>query len=181
MRGRPVPSNLRLNIPDGAAGTRETLKHMRQLVQQGKTNLANRDLANRITAQVPQKHWHAELCAIFNFVRSKIRYALDTNDIETIQSAATTLNLGYGDCDDFAVLLATLCECAGHAACFVAVGFGPSIEYTHVLTIASGAGELPWLAMDATEARPCGWFPPGATCEIVAPVSALAESLIRGD
>lgn len=181
MRGRPLPSSLRLNIPDGIAGTRETLKHMRQLVWQGKTNLANRDLANRITAQVPAKDWYAEIGAIFNFVRGNIRYALDPNDCETIQGAATTLSLGYGDCDDFAVLLATLCECAGHPCCFTALGFGPAVEYTHVITLASGAGETPWIAMDATEAQPCGWFPPGATCAISCPITAAADSLIRGE
>jgi transglutaminase-like putative cysteine protease len=152
---------------------------MRRLVQMGKTNLANRALANRITARVPSKDFAGELAAIFEWVRGNIRYALDTNDIETIQSPAVTLALGYGDCDDFAVLLATLCECAGHACAFMALGFYHPGEFNHVLVIASGAGEAPWVSMDPTEAHPFGWFPPGAICEMLCPVSATAENLLR--
>lgn len=180
MRGQIIPSSLRLNVPDGARGTRETLKHMRQLVQDGKFNLATRDLANRITAGVPAKDWQGELCALFEWVRAHIRYALDTNDIETIQGAATTLDLGYGDCDDMCVLLATLCECTGHPCCFVALGFSAPGEFNHVVVIASGAGEQPWVGMDPTERRRFGWFPPGAVCEIVCPITMSAENLLRG-
>ncbi len=180
MRGRIIPSSLRLNVPDGAGGTRETLKHMRQLVQQGKFNLSNRDLANRITANVAAKDWTGELQAIFEWVRNNIRYALDTNDIETIQGAATTVALGYGDCDDFSVLLATLCECAGHPCCFVALGFSQAGDYSHVVTAASGAGENCWISMDATEAQPFGWFPPGVICELICPISATAQDILQG-
>jgi transglutaminase-like putative cysteine protease len=180
MRPSLIPSSLRLNIPDGAPGTRETLKHMRQLVAQGKTNLANRDLVNQITADVPGKNWICELSTILEWVRANIRYALDPNEVETIQGAAATLALGYGDCDDFCVLLATLCELAGHPCCFVALGFGAPGDFSHVVVIASGAGETPWYCMDATESRPLGWFPPGATCELICPISQTADGLIRG-
>lgn len=181
MRGRKIPSSLRLSVPEGAAGTRETLKHMRQLVQLGKFNLANRDLANSITAGIPQKDWLGELEALFNWVRKNIRYTLDTNDIEQIQSPAVTMALGYGDCDDFAVLLATLCECAGHPCCFAALGFLQPGEFSHVVVLASGAGESPWVCMDATESRPFGWRPPGQTCALFCPITPLAEDLIRGE
>lgn len=178
MRGQIVPHSLKFDIPEGAAGTRETLKHMRQLVQQGKGDLSNRDLANRICAYVPAKDWLGELEAIFQFVRGRIRYALDPSDIETTQCAVTTLRLGYGDCDDFAVLLATLCESMGHPCCLVALGFQEPGSYEHVLTIASGAGELPWVAMDATETQPFGWFPKDAICEMIAPITGASEDAL---
>lgn len=180
MPGRKAPSSLSLYIPDGPNGTRETLKHMRQLVQQGKLNPDNRYLANDITAAVPAKDWNGELCALFNWVRANVRYALDPNEVETIQSAATTIKLGYGDCDDISVLLATLCECAGHPCCFVALGFGAPGDFSHVVVIASGAGELPFVGMDATEGQPFGWFPPGATCELICPITPIGEDLARG-
>lgn len=170
----PPPSSLRLSIPDGAAGTRETLKHMRQLVQNGKHDQRIRDLANRIVSNVPAKDWAGELAAVFEFVRSNVRYSLDPNDIETIQGAAGTLALGYGDCDDFSVLVATLAECLGHPCCLVAMGFQQPNTFEHVMTFASGAGETDWYGMDATEPQPFGWFPPGAICEIVAPISETA-------
>lgn len=175
LRKRPEPSSLRLSIPEGAAGTRETLKHMRRLVQNGKHDQRLRDLANGIVAKVPAKDWAGELAALFNFVRGNVRYSLDPNDIETIQGAAGTLALGYGDCDDFSVLLATLAECLGHPCCLVAMGFHQPNCYEHVMTFASGAGETVWYGMDATEPHPFGWFPSGAVCEMVAPISETAE------
>lgn len=175
MRRSRTDNSLRLSIPDGRLGTRETLKHMRQLVQNGKFDLANRALANRITARCKGKDWIGELEAIFSWVRDNIRYSLDPNGIETIQGARGTVRQGFGDCDDMAILLATLCECVGHPCCFVALGFRQVGEYEHVLTCATGAGETPWIAMDATEAHPFGWFPKGAVCEMVAPVSETAE------
>lgn len=180
MLNRSPSPSLRITIPDGSAGTRETLKHMRQLVQLGKQDQSNRDLANRIVmaAGVPQKDWRGELAALLDYVRNNVRYALDPNDIETIQGAAQTLALGYGDCDDFSVLLATLAECIGHPCCLVALGFSSPGNFEHVMTFASGAGETPWLGMDGTEAQPLGWFPPGAICEMVAPVSETAEGAL---
>jgi transglutaminase-like putative cysteine protease len=181
MRGQLLPhSHLRLDVPKDAAGTRETLKHMRQLVQQDKFDLRNRDLANRITAQVPAKHWLAELGALLDFVRCRVRYALDTNDIETIQDSETTLRLGYGDCDDMAVLLSTLCECAGHPTAFAALGFQCRGEYSHVVVIASPAGEGNWEMLDPTEPQPVGWVPPGIRCAMLCPISETAENLLRG-
>lgn len=153
---------------------------MRQHVQQGKEDPANRYLANSITAEIPAKDWLGELRAIFDWCRANIRYALDPNDCETIQGAAQTVALGYGDCDDFCILLATLCECIGHPCCFAALGFQELGQFSHVVVIASGAGETGWICMDATEAHPFGWFPSGVICEMLCPVSRTAQDVLEG-
>jgi transglutaminase-like putative cysteine protease len=170
----------RAQIPDGAAGTRATLKQMRELVRRGKDTQELRHLANSIcmAAQVPAKDWRGELAAIFDYVQTNIRYSQDPSDIETIQGARETLQLGYGDCDDFSVLIATLAECLGHPCCLVALGFQQPGTYEHVMTMCSGAGEDCWVGMDATEARPLGWFPKGVICEMVAPVSETAAAIL---
>jgi transglutaminase-like putative cysteine protease len=150
---------------------------MRRLVQQGKWNPATRDIANQITATAAAKDWVGELAALFYWVRENIRYSLDPNDLETIQGAEQTLSLGYGDCDDIAILLATLCECAGHPCCFVALAFYPPGDFSHVVVIASAAGESEWICLDATEQFPFGWFPPGATSELICPITAAAQEI----
>lgn len=180
MQGLRLPPSLSCEIPEGAEGTRETLKQMRRLVRDGKTDLAMRDLAQQIIAGVPGKDWFGELCALLNWVRDSIRYSLDINDIEVIQGPATTVRLGYGDCDDLSILLATLCECAGHPCAFVALGFDAVGMYSHVLVLASGAGETAWVALDATEGQPAGWYPPGVICELICPITAAAESQLAG-
>lgn len=180
MRGLRIPPNLSLEIPEGAEGTRETLKQMRRLVQDGKKNLALRDLAQRIISAVPGKDWPGELAALLDWTRRTITYRLDINDLEVIQAPATTLMLGYGDCDDLAILLATLCECAGHPTAFIAVGFDDPGEYSHVFVLASGAGETEWIPLDASENEAPGWFPPGVTCALYCPITPVAQRRLEG-
>lgn len=157
-------------IPDGAAGTRETLKHMRELVRAGKLDPDLRDFAQRLVMDVRAKDWAGEIAALFDFVRSRIRYALDVRDVEVIQAPDVTLRLGYGDCDDKGVLLATLLETIGHRAWFCAIGFEGNGLFSHVIVLAAGAGEPPLVSLDATEWRPFGWFPPDATCLMIAEI-----------
>ena len=171
MRQLIVPPSLQIQIPDGPAGTRETLKQMRKLARLGKQNPANRDLANQLTAQCDEKAWFQEIRAIFAYVQKEIRYALDTNGIEVLQAPELTVELGYGDCDDKCILLGTLLECAGHPAKFVALGFNDQVrEFTHVIVMTSGAGETQWMALDPTEPNPAGWAPPGVCWEMEASI-----------
>jgi len=152
---------------------------MRTLVQRAKQDFSFRDLANLIVSQVPSKNWPGEIQAVFSFVQSHVRYSLDTNDVEVIQGPWQTLRLGYGDCDDMAILTATLLECLGHPCCFCAVGFGDQGDYSHVLVICSGAGETEWISVDPTEPYSAGWFPPNVTCDMVAPITTAAEDILR--
>lgn len=175
MRGLSLttpPPSLHLSLPESAAGIRETLKHMRTLVDQGKDDMAVRHLANQIVGHLPGKAWTGQMRAVFNWVRWHIRYTLDTNGTEVIQSAAVTLRLRYGDCDDFCVLLATLLEQLGYACAFCAMGFGPPGQYAHVTVLAELPGEVDPVSLDATENEPMGWFPPGVTCLLICPISA---------
>lgn len=164
--GQIAPTDF-YSLPDGRAGTRETLKAMRDLVRDGKRSTMMRHIAQRIVAHVPGKDWNGEIAAVFAFVQSHVRYSLDVNGIEVVQRADVTLGLGYGDCDDFCVLLATLLECLGHVCYFCALGFDDVLAYNHVICLCSGAGESDLVALDATEQQPAGWFPPNVTCAMI--------------
>lgn len=173
-----VPAALSLYIPNGRAGTRETLKQMRRLVELGKNDLGLRDLAQSVIAAAPAKDWRGELAALLDFVRARVRYSLDTNDIETLQGARQTLALGYGDCDDLGICLCTLCELAGHPCALVALSFDPSGDFSHVMVLASGAGETEFIPLDPSENEPAGWWPPGVTDALYCPITASAEQLL---
>jgi hypothetical protein len=166
----PIDAAVFFTIPEGGAGTRETLKHMRELARVGKSDPVLRHLAQSIVANVPGKDWLGELTALFRFVQGRVRYSLDVNAVETLQPARLTLTLGYGDCDDMAIALAALAESLGHVCYLCAVGFDEPGAYSHVLVLASGAGETGLVSLDATETRPIGWFPPGVTCAMLAPI-----------
>ena len=130
---------------------------MREFVRAYKKIPTVRDFAAKLIAHVPQKDFSGEAEAFHNWVRDHIRYMRDIRGVETVQTPAATIRLGYGDCDDKATLLATLLEATGHPTCFVAVGLQPG-RYQHVF-VETLIGKK-WVTLDTTEPRPAGWRPP---------------------
>jgi transglutaminase-like putative cysteine protease len=145
-------------VPSGAAGIKATLHIMRAMVRAGKKNLQLRDFAAQLTRHIPQKDFSNEARALFEYVRDRVRYVRDIHGVETVQTPDKTLQLGYGDCDDKSVLLATLLETLGHPTRFIAIGTRVAGMYEHVY-LETLIGRK-WVAMDATEPHAMGWFPP---------------------
>lgn len=157
------PSTL-MAIPSGPEGIAITLDKMRDFVRIAKVNPEIRALAMQIIADVPQKAWSQQISELFAFVRDKVRYVHDVNEVETVQSPEATLAMGGGDCDDKATLLAALLESVGHPARLVAVAFTGN-EFEHVFTETRyGPG---WMALDTTEPVAAGWSPPGVSARMV--------------
>jgi transglutaminase-like putative cysteine protease len=154
-----------LSIPDGVGATRETLKHMRDAVRRGVLDPQMRPTALKIVSGIPSKAFHSEVRRVFNWVRDNITYRLDATEVEQIHDAKITIAWRAGDCDDMCIVLATLLMCLGHTCRFIAVGFGERGDgmFTHVVLEVKPAGEGAWIALDATEPNPMGWFPPNAT------------------
>ena len=148
-----------MGIPTGAAGVKATLALMSQLVKEYKIHPAIRDMALRLTANLPQKDYQSELQSIFNYVQRHIRYTRDIAGIETIQTPAVTLQKAAGDCDDKSTLLAALLESIGFPTRFRAMGF--TGNYCHVITEVLLNGK--WLSLDATEPEKMGWAPGNST------------------
>lgn len=146
-----------MGIPNGKAGTLQTLKLMRGLVRKYKSNLHIRVLAQRITRNLPQKNYTLEAAALHKFVRDRVRYVKDINGIETLQTPIQTLNLGSGDCDDKSILVASLLESIGHPTRFVACGFAPYM-FSHVF-VQTKIGRK-WVSVECTEPYPLGKAPP---------------------
>lgn len=144
-------------IPSGAAGIRSTLHIMRAMVRANKKNLVLRDVAARQFIGLAHKDFRGQVSRLFEFVRRNVRYVRDIHGVETVQTPEKTLELGYGDCDDSSVLLATLLESTGHPTRFVAVGTRNPDQYEHVY-VETRIGNS-WIALDPTELRPMGWRP----------------------
>lgn len=133
---------------------------MRELTRQGRTNPTIRAKAIELTRGLKQKNWTGEIAALHEFVRDQIRYVKDIRDVETVATPETVLEIGVGDCDDKAVLLASLLESIGHPAMFRAVGFAPGV-FSHVY-VKTLIGRRPgrWVGLETTEPKPLGWEPP---------------------
>jgi len=136
----------------------------------------NADTAYRIgeqfTGKIPDIHQRAE--KIFVFARDTVRYTSDKNQFnfeEFAQNAdelATTIQdegVAYGDCEDYAVLLAVMYKGAGfrsaivmppnHAATLVYLP-----EYKKANQRLSIDGEPGWIWAEATGGNnPFGWMP----------------------
>lgn len=151
-------------IPDGPAGTRATLRAMRQFVKAGKEDYRLRQLALSLVGPLPAKDWWSEIQTLHAFVRDRIRYVRDIKGIETLATPDETLRIGQGDCDDKSVLLATLLETLGHPARFVAVALQPG-QYSHVL-VETKLGKN-WIPLETTENVPAGWYPAGVRARMV--------------
>ncbi len=147
-------------LSGGKAGVIQTARVMRDMVQVFKRDVELRSFALSLVEGLPQKDHAGEINTLFEFVRDQIRYVQDINDVETLQTPDKTLEIGQGDCDDKATLLATLLETIGFRTSFKLAGYHGN-EYEHVYVYVEGAGEA--LHLDATEPEPAGYEPPGAT------------------
>ena len=156
--------NFECRISEGIDGVKETLTIMRRVVRAYKKSPELIALAHIITNFVPFKNVKQEAIALFNYVRSNIRYVMDPVDVELVMTPDRLIEMGSGDCDDMATLLATLLECIGIRSRFVAVGFTPGeLSHVYVEGLIGDYAETAdgWYALDVTEPNPPGWKPSG--------------------
>lgn len=116
---------------------------------------------------VPEKSWKHEPVAIFNTVRSMVRYTRDIQNVDTYQHPLRTLEWGGGDCDDYSSLLAAL---------LTAVGYPVKLhimetknlqgkregDWNHISILVGIPPRAPtqWLPLDGSLKQPAGWYPP---------------------
>lgn len=155
-------------IPGGIAGVQATLSHMVSLVRQYKTDMTVRTLAMELTRQCGEKDRRCDLAALHSFVRDRVKYQYDVDGVETLQTPVQTLRLGQGDCDDKATLLNALAASIGFPTRFCAIGVRGG-DFSHVMAqVRLGAG---WInAETIVQGIALGWFPPDATCTMLAHV-----------
>jgi transglutaminase-like putative cysteine protease len=161
----PVLSGYVIPLANGYSGVEQTLRIMRRLVNQCKTNTQIRQAATNVIFLTPEKDEYSEAEALFNFVRDRIRYVKDVNDIETLSTPMMTLEGGLGDCDDQTVLLASMLESVGYPTRFVIEGYTTPCEYEHVYMQALVFGQ--YISMDPTEQKYMGWSPPNPVSQAV--------------
>jgi len=165
--------------------TRTTFRPVIAYESLGKEAALAYSLGEQIAAKYPDKIQRAE--AVFYFVRDRVRYTSDIDQFkyeEFAQNAdelAATIDqdgVGYGDCEDSAVLLAVMYKGAGFRSA-IAVGSGHTAalvylpEYKKATAVFELAGEPGWVWAEATgKNNPLGWAPKEsiniklAACEI---------------
>ena len=129
-------------------------------------------LGERIARKYPDQVQRAE--AVFRFVQNRVNYTTDIDQFnydEFAQNAdelATAIEqngVGYGDCEDSAVLLAVMYKGAGYrSAIVVAPGHTAALvylpDYNKATAVFELEGELGWIWAEATgKNNPLGWVP----------------------
>lgn len=133
---------------------------MADLARRGKRDQRIRNLAVALTTAgfhngrgLQQKDFEGEARRLHRFVRDEIRYVQDTNGVELLHHPVTLLEIGAGDCDDKAILLAAMLESIGHQVRFRAVAFEPD-QFSHVWAQVKLDGR--WVDLETTEPVPFG-------------------------
>lgn len=148
-------------LAPGDAGTAQTIKQMRQMVDKARGNLEVRDAALGIVrrAGVTPKDTRGEIAALFSWVRDQVHYLRDPVGIELVHAPHHTLRQRAGDCDDKVTLLAGLLESIGYSTQFVTVATKPGDFHHVIVEVRSGRR---WVPLDPTvEKATPGWEHPG--------------------
>lgn len=152
-------------IRNGAAGTKDTLRIMRNIIRKFRKNPLIRQVALDIVRQVPEKDYAAEVQAVQQFVKQRIRYTRDPVQVECVQWPTYTLEQGQGDCDDSTILIASLLEAIGHPTCIRAISVNPlhPNQFCHVMAMTRLDNPTRWVSVETTLDVPMGWMPPDVT------------------
>ena len=149
------------SYPTGIRGTRFTIDRMREMVHKGKINPEVLQAASLIVRNIPGKDYYAEAEAIYEFVKTNIRYTRDPHNVELIQAANITLQRGQGDCDDHVCLVCALAGAVGLPCGVETIKCDPNFpnDFSHVYPIIKT--NRGWRAADTTVFESnFGWRPP---------------------
>lgn len=136
-------------LPNGLNGTRLVLRRMVEIAREARAHPHINTLALQIARYVRSYDRVGEAKAVQTWVQRMIRYRRDVRTVETLRHPLITLELRAGDCDDQAVLVASLLESIGHTMRFKVYG-GDENAFEHVLAqtyLPSARGDN-WFALE---------------------------------
>jgi len=92
---------------------RQSLAILEELSREYSIHPRIRGIASELLKKCPEKDYDCYISRIAEFVRRNVKYVNDPPRREIFQSPIRTLEYGLGDCDDFAVLTASLLRAVG--------------------------------------------------------------------
>lgn len=148
-------------IGSGWGGTAQTVSKINQLIQAAVTDPVVIRAARSIVRNVPERDKMAEVRAVSDFVRSKIRYTSEA--VETLSTPRLLLDeirrhgRATGDCDEFVLLWGSLLRVLGHPIRAVTISQRPDQKANHIYgqVFIKGRG---WVTDDTIiKRKPLGW------------------------
>lgn len=148
-------------IPQGDRGAYSTLRIMKRLVHEAMKDVPVLDKAKEVIRPAGGKDRRAQAHEIGSWMKSSLRFVRDPYGVETIHTPLFMLDrirqagMFEADCDDYAVLSASLAKAVGLRTKFVILGFlDKGAPWSHVYTIAETPGG--WFPFDHTFGIPQG-------------------------
>lgn len=149
----------RAPLLDGDAGTAQTVRLMRKLIDQALNDPQFIRFSVELVRHIPAYDDYGEVFSLFQWVQGHIRYTKDPVTKELLTPPLELLKKRAGDCDDIAMLMGALAIALGYPARLVTVAAQPDYpnDFSHVYTeVEVPAGSGRWVAVDA--ARPNSQF-----------------------
>lgn len=154
---------MKLKHHRGRMTIKDRVKIIQDLVWKSVQDPEMRKIALQTTKDCPERDGKCEARAIYHFIKSHVRYTGDvgpvkmghdgpTEAVDLYQSARRTLEIGGGDCDDQAILAATLLALNGMSAKLRITKPRKDAEWSHIY-VTTGLPKLrptSWLPIDTT-------------------------------
>lgn len=131
------------NLSGGITGNHQTLQVMQKIARERAADPTVRKLALNILNyyNIPSHHFADEARAIGTFVQQKVRYVKDPTGVEQLHDPVMLIDqiqrgIARGDCDDMALLVASLLFAIGHTPVFRCVRYKTSSgPYNHIYVV----------------------------------------------
>lgn len=110
----------------------------------------------------PERAYWKEVTAIYQYVRANVRYVRDIHGIDTFQTAARTLEMRSGDCDDFTITLGALLMAVGFPVRTKTIQTTNASDFNHIYLQVGLPPTKPkvWRSLDASTPNGPGWEAP---------------------
>jgi hypothetical protein len=151
----------------------QRVSHIVKLIKSSSEDQNIRRLSVQLVSQkrngkwvIPERDYKGECTAIFNFVRSRVRYVRDAHHMDTFQSAMRTLEFGGGDCDDYTIVLGAMLRSIGYPVWCRVIQTPGSADWSHIYLVAGVPPHAPnkqtgmSMVLDGSVNKPAGWSPP---------------------
>ena len=137
-------------------GPETTINTMRQLClgARGERSMLVRGAVEYCVRGLQPKDYLSEILAIRYFAAERVRYLNDpvatelVKDPQRLIEEVTRHRISIGDCDDIALLLATMARQLGREAEFITVGFGKPNSFSHVFARVREPKTGRWIVLD---------------------------------
>lgn len=141
--GQTIAQTLTGPVPGGEAGNMHTVAVMQQVARDRAKDPVVRNAAKEIirNSQVTDMNYVGEALAIAHWVRHHVRYVRDMAGVEQLHDPLTMLDMirrgvAQGDCDDIALLIATLLLSVGHTPFFRIIKYDATApNFSHIYVV----------------------------------------------